>query len=576
MKKIIYTGCAIVAALLLGGCEDFLDTKSYTMKDTSNFPTTTADAEMALTGIYSTLSDGVRNAQLTSFFVSEIASDDRFGGGGTNDSHVQAINRFMNFGPLNTYYEFWRARYSGIYRANQLFETIDNVTGWESEEQKNQVLGETYFLRAMYYFDLSQMFGEVPLVLTSVSENMPKVPADQTYGQIASDLKNAITLMPSVSYSSTETGRATKWAAEALMARVFLFYTGYYAKDAITLSEAEGGSIDKVQVIAWLEDCINNSGHDLVGDFRELWPYTNPYTVEKYPYTQGQNLKWAGDGNKETVFAIKFGINAAWGDVYSTNPADYILGFSNQYNLFFGLRQSGTNNGLEQTFPFGGGWGCGPVNTGIWNDWRQAEPNDMRREASILNAPAELPDYGWNGDQMYEETGYWQKKYIQISAYNDNTWVNSYTQITDGAKPDMQINNTQDLVLIRFADVLLMHSELKQDAAGMNRVRARAKLPSVSYSLDALKKERRWELAFEGLRYFDLMRWGDAAAVLDKQAGITIKNNGADALMKGNFSARYAATGGFWPIPSSQIDLSNGILLQNKGWDTPDANFTSW
>jgi hypothetical protein len=191
-----------------------------------------------------------------------------------------------------------------------------------------------------------------------------------------------------------------------------------------------------------------------------------------------------------------------------------------------------------------------------------------------------LESYEWGADKQMEETGFWQKKYVPVTAYDeDGNFKISYTILTDGALDDYQRAHTQDLVLIRFADVLLMHAELSQDATGLNRVRARVGLPPVSYSLDAIKKERRWELAFEGLRYFDLMRWGDAATQLAKQEGVAIKNRGVDAVMKafgGGYKARYEATGGFWPIPQSQVELSDGVLTQNKGWGTPDAEFTGW
>lgn len=179
-----------------------------------------------------------------------------------------------------------------------------------------------------------------------------------------------------------------------------------------------------------------------------------------------------------------------------------------------------------------------------------------------------------------EETGFWQKKYVPITAYgSDGAFTISYAILKDEAQADYQLAHTQDLVLIRFADVLLMHSELSQNATGLNRVRERAELGAVAYSLDAIKMERRWELAFEGLRYFDLMRWGDAADKLAAQEGVAIKNRGVDAVMRGfggGYRARYEATGGFWPIPNSQVELSDGILTQNAGWGTPDAEFTGW
>lgn len=564
MKRIIYL---TVLALGFTSCEKFLDSEDYTKKNTGNFPATVADANQMLTGIYSTFSQAISNPQNTHFYTAELASDDRFGGGGENDKDMQGLDHLMNTKP-SRFETYWTARYQGIYRANTALANIDNIEGWESENQKNQVKGEAYFLRALFYFELSQMFGEIPLVISVEAQNLPKAPAAETYAQIAYDLQEAINLLPDAPYTSTAAGHATKWAAEALMARVFLFYTGYYGQTSLPVANG-GSTIGKDQVISWLEQCISSSGHDLVGDFRNLWPYTNEYTAANYDYVKNNNLQWEGDGNKETVFAIKFGISVDWGDVYQ-------LGYSNQYVLHFGLR---SNNGGESTFPFGAGWGAGPVNGSLWNEWRQAEPNDIRRTGSILNVETDVAGYIYGADSQMEETGFWQKKYIPIRAYNEGTLLNSYAVLKDNAIDDMQRSHMQDLILIRFADVLLMHAELKDDATNLNRVRARVNLPAISYSLAALKKERRWELAFEGLRYFDLMRWGDAATALAAQEGVDIKNKGIDTKMRafgGGYSARYQATGGFWPLPESQIQLSEGVMTQNAGWGTPTAEFPGW
>src|SRR5690606_34632017 len=138
-------------------------------------------------------------------------------------------------------------------------ETIENVTGWTNEAQKQQLMGEVYFLRALYYFELSQLFGEVPLLTTSLVTNVPKASAEETYGVITEDLKTAIEIMPSSPYSSIASGHATKWAAQALLARVFLFYTGYYNQTELPL--ASGGAVTKTEVVRWLEECISDSGH---------------------------------------------------------------------------------------------------------------------------------------------------------------------------------------------------------------------------------------------------------------------------------------------------------------------------
>ena len=564
MKKLLYI---TLLATTLVSCESFLDTESYTKKNTGNFPVTVADAEQMITGIYSTLSAAISNVQHSHFYMAELASDDRFGGGGENDRDMHGLDHLMNTQP-NRFETFWTARYQGIYRANTAIENMDKVTGWQDESQRNQLMGEAHFLRALFYFELSQMFGEVPLVIKTEAENLPKSPAAATYAQIAYDLQQAIALLPATPYTNVEAGHATRWAAQALAARVFLFYTGYYNQPSLPVAN-EGGEIQKEQVIGWLEECINNSGHDLVSDFRNLWPYANEYTAADYPYVQENNLKWEGDGNKETVFAVKFGTLVDYGDQYT-------LGYSNQYLLHFGLR---TNNGQAGTFPFGQGWGAGPVNSTLWEDWGQTEPTDIRREGSIINVETDLENYIYGADSQMEETGFWQKKYVPVTAYDDGALIPSYAILQDAAPADLQLAHTQDLVLIRFADVLLMHAELAENAESLNKVRRRVNLADVPYSLEALKRERRWELAFEGLRYFDLMRWHDAADALAAQEGVAIKNKGVDTQMKGfggGYRARFEATGGFWPIPQSQILLSEGVLEQNAGWGTAADEFPGW
>lgn len=564
MKKTIILSLSV---LLFTSCEKFLDTESYNKKNTANFPSTVADANQMLTGVYSSLSRAISNPQHSHFFMAELAADDRFGGGGENDKDMQGLDHLMNTQP-DRFLPFWKARYEGIFRANTAIATLDIVEGWANEAHKNQILGEVYFLRALYYFELSQLFGEVPLISTPDVKNTPKTAAAETYAQIAEDLQNAIALLPSETYTAVPAGHATKWAAQALLARVFLFYTGYYNQTELPL--AAGGAVSKAQVALALEDCIKNSGHDLVADFRNLWPYSNEFTAKDYPYAKTNNLKWEGNGNKETVFAVKFGTIADWGN-------EYTLGYTNQYLLHFGLR---SNNGQQGTFPFGQGWGAGPVNSNLWTEWRQKEPTDIRRTASIIDADKDLANYQYGADNQMEETGFWQKKYTPITAYDENkNFLVSYAILMDGAQTEYQLAHTQDLVLIRFSDVLLMHAELSETATNLNRVRARAKLANVAYSLAAIKQERRWELAFEGLRYFDLMRWHEAGTALASQEGVLLKNKGLDTQMKGfggGYKARYEATGGFWPLPASEIALSEGVLIQNKGWGTATAEYPGW
>jgi hypothetical protein len=390
--------------------------------------------------------------------------------------------------------------------------------------------------------------------------------------------------MPSAPWNETVSGEGhiTKWAAEALLARVFLFYTGFYNTDALPLMDEDGtvsGTLTKAEVISGLEDCINNSGHDLVSDFRSLWPYSNKISKKDYPYVQDAP-DWEKDGvNPEQVFAIKCSHMASWNTT---------IGYSNQYMLHFAIRSHGGTDQYKNLFPFGQGWGAGPVSPKLWNEWKIAEPNDPRREASILDG-SQTTNYIYGADKQMEETGFWQKKVIATTAaksYNSdgtidelyNSFTSSEEYYGDGETDDFQLSHEVDLNIIRFADVLLMHSELTGTADGINRVRDRANLPAVSYSETALRNERRWELAFEGTRWSDIRRWGIAADALTKQLGSGIYNRGVATIMKDQgtgYATRYEATKGFMPIPSSEIDLSGGILKQNDGWDA-SAVFVSW
>ena len=143
---------------------------------------------------------------------------------------------------------------------------------------------------------------------------------------------------------------------------------------------------------------------------------------------------------------------------------------------------------------------------------------------------------------------------------------------------NFQLNNIHDLVLIRFAEVLLMQSELKGDVQGINKVRARAGLPGISsYSLTALQNERRWELACEGIRWNDIRRWHIASVVLAKQENQPVYYCGrpeTNDAHNGGYSARYKATAGFQKMPESQVSL--GSVKQNDGWGAADGEYTGW
>lgn len=575
MKKSIFL--AALALFTLSSCEDFLDSENYTKKNSENFPVDETDANQLLTGVYATLNAAVSNPEHTYFYLAELASDDRFGGGGENDKNMQVLDHLL-YTDLDRFAPFWSVRYKGINRANM---AIANLVNMENEELRNQKMGEALFLRALSYFELTQMFGNIPVIekapdTVEDAQTPPTQISDkEVYKYIASDLKSAYDMMPEYTWKDVNSGTVTKWAAAGLLARVYLFYTGFFNETSLPTLE---GEVTKAEVISALEGCMQKSGHSLVNDYRSLWGYTNSVSKKDYEYAMDAS-DWVKDGeNAEQVFVVKFAYLAAW-------PSNGVTGYSNQYCLHFGIRNSGANDRYVNLYPFGEGWGAGPVNPGLWNEWKQSEPNDPRAKASILNVEDETKDYQYGADKCMEESGFWQKKYISTRAYTSGVGSDMLYSFTtsdkyygDNSTQQFQCSHSVDLSVIRYADILLMHSELTETADGINAVRARVGLPAVGYTLENLKKERRHELAFEGTRWGDIRRWGDAETALESQLGQPIYNREIPTVMKdqgAGYAARYKATKGYMPIPSSEIALSNGAIVQNEGWDN-SAVYVSW
>lgn len=571
----------------------------------SQFPQTDADAEAVLAGVYQNLNEIHANPQMSFLYNACLASDDQLGGGGTNDKLMQAEDLLMNYNADMTN-QFYADRFKGISRANTLLEVLEGSEGM-SDDVKNQAIGEAKFLRAYYYYELASMYGNVPLVRSAAEADNKQGDVKVLWGQILQDLRDAASSMPAEnSLNSSRVGHVDKYTAEAMLGRAWLFYTGMYCNgttvadmtsttyNPLTSVELpDGTTLTKQDVIGYIDDCVNNSGYSLVDDFRNLWAYTNSKTINDYPYVAGQGLKWVENDNginPEAMFAIKFNKQASWNTT---------IGYSNGYALHFGVRGG---QDIGKTFPFGQGWGAGPVAPNLVKDWQVAEPNDIRLKATVcdVNDTQEMPNYGRGGwADFVQETDYYSKKWSPIACKNDGTIPGSDGNpapeyafcfetcmygmtggLQGGYGNNFQLDNIHDQVLIRFADVLLMQSELKEDVTGINKVRARAGLdPIAAYSLKALQDERRWEFACEGIRWNDIRRWHIASVALDKQEGQDIYYCGSPAKNEaakhnGGYSARYKVTAGFQKMPDTQVAL--GTVVQNEGWTAADSEYGGW
>lgn len=599
MKKVSFYISAAIIALGFSSCD--LDSVSMKEADTTNFPVTSEQIDQTLAGVYQNLNEITKNPQESYLYWALLASDDMLGGGGANDKLMQACDLLCNYN-TNMTENFWKARYQGINRANTVIEALETVE--LDATKKAQALGEAKFLRAFYYYELASMYGRVPLNLSTQKPEDTTPPSAATiWGQILQDLYEAATTMPAQRLTN---GHVDKYGAEAMLGRAWLFYTGFYCngediKDLTStnysplaeVSLPNGTTLTKKMVSDLIDDCVANgkaAGYQLLPDYRELWAYTNKYTVEDFPDTKGQNLKWAEDDNQanpESMFAIKFNKTANWNAGQGIGPA-------NGYALHFGVRGG---QPYADTFPFGQGWGAGPVAPNLVNDWNVAntDKKDIRENASVKNVN-DMPNYtkgGASWADFIQETDYYQMKIGAISCKTPagSKYNKDYMEVfelamygLDGWQNDnyMQTGNIHDLVLIRFADVLLMQSELKEDVAGMNEVHKRATGVDnyySTYSLENLQKERRWELAFEGTRWNDIRRWHIAAAALEKQTNQPVYTSGTpgkNVAQNGGYTVRYNATAGFAKIPENQITLNHGMVQQNAGYTDASGEYNGW
>ena len=572
MKKVIYSISIAVLAITASCSEDYLDTENLYEKSLDNFYSSPQDIDEAMSGVYNALYTAAPHSDEA--IAANLLSDMMFGGGGPDDRSAKNVDSFQD-PEEDTYRDLWVQTYNGVVRCNTIIEKVETTdfssffnTEAEAEIYKQQTIGEAYFMRGFFYFRAAKFFGGMPLILTiNDPRDAPRASYSETFGQIASDFKTAIDLLPSQSFSAIPTaryGHANKWVAEAYMARAYLFYTGYMAniegQATSDIALPDGSTLTKAQVVTYLNDCMNNSGYGLASDFRNLWPYS--YVNESagdvvLPWAETEGLSWVGQdglsptygtGNKETMFMQR----------YTTTNWDWGQQYNNRYPLFFGIRDNAM-------VPFGQGWGWGSVNPKLWNQWDDADP---RKRGSILQlGDAEQGTDGWQADKGDHETGFVNKKYTTVQhpdpdPEGEDGIKGMFYFLYDMNNGDpLQLWNAQDYIYLRYADVLLMHSELTETADGLNAVRGRAGLASVGYSLEALKEERLHEFAFEGLRWFDLVRWGDLEDAFGDQ--IDVRNSGVDA----KYSVKYRPeTKGLVPVPETEIRLSNGVYEQNPGW----------
>lgn len=553
-----------VAALTMTGCsESFLDTTSKTELNSTSFYKTEVQAEYAVVGCYDGYQRTVSNGNWPSLFQAvETMSDDCLGGGGPDDRSDRLMDRFdRSYMPdqIDLFNGLWDDYYKAINRCNLLLASLDNI-GWTSEEARKVVESEARAIRGLEYFDLVRMFERVPLLTASTTEVVPQSEPDAVYEQIVADLKFAADNMPEGQYAdkSNNLGRITKYAAAAMLARVYLFYDGVYNDNK---GGAMPGGLTKEQALQYCEEVIKSQRYSLEPEFKNLWPAASTEASTK---TEGRKSTYVEDSN-EIVWVVKFNNDQNWNN-------SNING--NRFIINLGLRN------VTSFAPYGNGWGACPVTPYANSLFRSG---DSRSTATVIDCAA----IGAYKEQITTDcmdyTGLVNKKYCPL-IFTDGTSMPAAETTVDGG--NMQTNQDQNWILIRYADVLLMAAELGSANAMQyfNQVRDRAFGAGVhdittAPTREQIWNERRVEFMGEGVRYFDLRRQGLDAFVAAQmgQANangqttgnpITIYNNKVPTTISSTYVENNIRTKrGFFQIPNSQITLSGHVYKQNAGWE---------
>jgi starch-binding outer membrane protein, SusD/RagB family len=505
MKKIFLKqlGILLFVSIIFAQCKKSLLTIEPTipLNTVDNYYKTETEVVTAVNAIYTPLSAIYSGA---AWHLGDIMSDDADlgGGGGGDGAETAELDNFSmtSFNPIIQI--MWAQCYFGILRANLVVEKTPLVAVM-NPTIRNRSLGEAKYLRALYYFHLVRLFGDVPLYTNAItaeeSSTITRSPKAQVYAQIIADLKSAETLLPNTTTGDNK-GRATAGSAKGLLASVYL-----------TLG-------DKVNAAAKAKEVIDNAatyGYGLWTDYAD-------------------NFKLATENGKESLFEVQY---RSGGGTFS------IYGAGTGINTFYGPR-------FQFIVPEGG-YGFTVPTRNFVDQYEKtgAAYNtiiDKRRNRSI-----------WIPGDTY--LTYVQPTSLVGSPFGFNT-KKYFIPVDDPLGDAGQWRSALNVPIMRYAEVLLIHAEAAGPTVGKpsaDLVRARAGLSPMASGLsdaawlDAIYKERRLELGFEMHRWYDLLRHPNANYFITTMT----------AAGKTNISAKHR----YMPIPQSERD-KNANLTQNDGY----------
>ena len=534
----------VPCSLLLTGCEDYLTAPNPATDKAEDFLASGQACINNVNSDYVPLQWEYATTYCSEWFIGDIVSDDALKGGQnlndmSNSYDMENWKTISNNDMLN---DIYRANFLGIGRCNLSLRYIANVApdSVMTESVKNRLLGEAHFLRAMYYFRLLRIFGGVPLTLDVIDGTdgwkLERASVDEVYKAIIADLEAAnATLWVRSKYPAEDLGRATKGAAQAMLLKTYLYMAGDYWNKQVSMSSADCYKLAK----AWGDSIIASGEYSLETNYANLFSL-------------------AGENGAESVFEVQY---------MEEETSDYGAdagGFGATRGTFSVILTRSRSSLL------GGGWGFNKPTQNLYDEY---EPGDARRDATILNPHDTLIENP--NEEIYLGCRYVSRK---RSLYLNESGT-SYERLGHATRGE--INNT----IIRYADVLLMHAEAcigagQGDAqADLNQVRTArgmASYPGYSFTvngttidaptlLQAVRHERRVELAMEGHRWFDIVRWNglDGQGVkkhMDAYKATETKK--AQDQMAAFVEGKHE----IFPIPSKQREL-NPALTQNPQYN---------
>lgn len=549
------TKLLVVTLLTVGtvGCSDFLELQPPAEISDANFWTGEGDAKLALVGCYR-FSSGWSNDNFDS--AQGLLYLDFSGGNGTEKenftTNMASSNTVATNGNLNWY---WRSSYEKLAKYNTFLDNIGTCP--MDENKKTQWIAEVKTLRAYFLFNLAFYFQNVPMPLTTISveeaNTMAQSSQADVYAQVESDLKESISVLP-LEQKDANLGRISKGAARTLLARLYLAQNKF------------------VEAAAVLKDIIDSNVYAL--DRRN-----GDDSYEKFFHDGGET-------SPEAIFSI-LGLK----DKFTNVRYIYMLP-----EMAGGWHQFAVYNELVKSYFAADGKSIDESE--IYDDNDPYMNRDIRLYASVF-----LPPLG-----TYPGTTFQGKTYNcylgpnTADSYNRYTLFNGYCP-KKGADPEYTDiwNNYTHTPLMRYAEVLLSYLEAVNEATPgavdqalldetINDVRDRVKLPGYSKAelssqeavREAVRKERRVELAFEGLRYFDVLRWGVAKELLNHTfTGVKLSDDPSAPNYRGSGSSAspvdedmyyqfekrmWSDHNRYFPIPQNELNV-NKNLKQNSGYN---------